>query len=458
DVANTIERNLIQRSQAFGEILSSFKIRWEDVKSNLKDDEAAIEFISFRYHDGKRWADSTYYCALMLTKNCKQPYMIYLFEEEELTALLPKPGEDRQDDYNIAYQGALRAELAYYEPEIYKGDSLYQLLWKPIDSLLQGVETVYFSSSGLLHTIAMAAIPMPSGGLLMDKYNLVQLSSTRQLALPDKPLELKDAVVYGGIQYDMDAGQLYAMAEKYQVKDELAQNYSKRSGGIQSSGFDYLKGSMQEAENVSALLGEKLKTRKITGTQAVEESFRALSGGQSPTILHIATHGFYFPDTISNWQREQFRFSTIGEEKFRYSEDPLMRLALVMAGANRAWKGESLPEGVQDGILTAKDVSGMNLGKTQLVVLSACQTGQGDVKGSEGVEGLQRAFKMAGVNYIMMSLWPVPDKETAEFMKIFYQHWLAGKDIREAFRSTQQQMHKDYPGKPAIWAAFVLVQ
>ena len=147
-----------------------------------------------------------------------------------------------------------------------------------------------------------------------------------------------------------------------------------------------------------------------------------------------------------------------GDEKFSCSEDPLLRSGLVMAGANRAWTGKTVPTGLEDGILTAKEVSEMNLRNTQLVVLSACQTGLGDVKGSEGVEGLQRAFKMAGVRYLILSLWNVPDKETVEFMGTFYKQWLGGKEIRDAFRTTQQQMHADYPAEPYKWAAFVLVE
>jgi CHAT domain-containing protein len=113
---------------------------------------------------------------------------------------------------------------------------------------------------------------------------------------------------------------------------------------------------------------------------------------------------------------------------------------------------------VEDGILTARDVSGMSLSNTELVVLSACQTGLGDVNGSEGVSGLQRAFKMAGVHYILMSLWPVPDRETVEFMDDFYGFWMSGKSIREAFNLTQVLMHHKYPDDPSKWAAFVLME
>ena len=129
-----------------------------------------------------------------------------------------------------------------------------------------------------------------------------------------------------------------------------------------------------------------------------------------------------------------------------------------MAGANHAWQGEKIPEGVEDGILTARDVSQMNLLNTELVVLSACQTGLGDVKGSEGVYGLQRAFKMAGARYLMLSLWKVPDETTKEFMVTFYRHLSSGMTIRDSYRNTQKELSGKYPNDPFKWAAFILIE
>jgi len=211
------------------------------------------------------------------------------------------------------------------------------------------------------------------------------------------------------------------------------------------------------------MISAKLKKKSITtttysGTDALEESFLSLSGKNSPSVIHLATHGFYFPDTFIEKNRNNIMFSSKGEVRLRYSDDPLLRSGLLMAGANLAWKGQSLPTHVEDGILTAKEVSNMNLMNTELVVLSACQSGLGDVKGSEGVEGLQRGFKMAGVKYIIISLWQVPDIETIEFMDTFYNNWLEGKDIRMAFHATQNKMRNKYKDEPFMWAGFVLME
>jgi CHAT domain-containing protein len=266
-------------------------------------------------------------------------------------------------------------------------------------------------------------------------------------------------VVYGGIIYNTDTTTLLAKAEKYHKTDNNLMAYNRSSTGDNRSGFRYLPGTLKEAEIISAKLKKNsISTTSLSGTDALEESFTALSGKTSPSIIHISTHGFYYPDTISDKLRKQMNLSGTGEKQFRYSDDPLLRSGLLMAGANLAWKGATLPPNVEDGILTAKEVSNMNLMNTQLVVLSACQTGQGDVKGSEGVEGLQRGFKMAGVRYLIMSLWEVPDKETTEFMDTFYDNWLGGKEIHEAFRETQTRMHKMYKDEPFKWAGFVLVE
>ncbi|PIY03984.1 MAG: hypothetical protein COZ21_07795 [Bacteroidetes bacterium CG_4_10_14_3_um_filter_31_20] len=131
-----------------------------------------------------------------------------------------------------------------------------------------------------------------------------------------------------------------------------------------------------------------------------------------------------------------------------------MRSGLALARANDVWS-KTKADG-EDGVLTAYEVSNMNLQNTQLVVMSACETGLGDIKGSEGVYGLQRAFKMAGVKYIIMSLWQVPDKETEEFMVTFYTKLLKIKDIRKSFNETQKEMRQKYD--PYYWAAFVLIE
>ena len=136
----------------------------------------------------------------------------------------------------------------------------------------------------------------------------------------------------------------------------------------------------------------------------------------------------------------------------------MIRSGLILAGANHAWTGGQPLENLADGILTAYEVSQMHLRETELVVLSACETGLGDIKGNEGVYGLQRAFKIAGVRYVLMSLWQVPDFATQDLMTAFYTLWLSEKiSIPDAFHKAQQQVKAKRP-EPYYWAGFVLVE
>jgi CHAT domain-containing protein len=194
----------------------------------------------------------------------------------------------------------------------------------------------------------------------------------------------------------------------------------------------------------------------LAGDSATEESFKALKGKNSPGIIHIATHGLFFPEPSKKIKNDSSGIAEY-ENVFSQSNNPLLRSAILFAGANNFWKGKPI-EGIDDGILTAYEVSNEFLPATRLVVLSACETGLGDIQGTEGVYGLQRAFKMAGVQYLLMSLWQVPDNETAEFMQAFYQHLFDHYSIENAFHHAQTLMKNKYRQDPFKWAAWILVR
>jgi CHAT domain-containing protein len=267
------------------------------------------------------------------------------------------------------------------------------------------------------------------------------------------------AAVFGGIRYDMDST---AIAKANEI---LPESWSGTRGELQFSYVDstlrggdwkYLQWSDVEAVALNKLLKNNgLQPSMRRGYAATEESFKTL-GNPSPRIIHLATHGFFFPDV-----RGEGRDLRGGQEEpvFKISEHPMIRAGLVLAGGNHAWKtGKPLKPGMEDGILTAYEISQMNLSNTELVVLSACETGLGDIQGNEGVYGLQRAFKIAGAKYVLISLWQVPDFQTQEMMTAFYTHWLEAKrSIPDAFRAAQQAMKSKYP-EPFNWAGFVLVE
>ena len=205
-----------------------------------------------------------------------------------------------------------------------------------------------------------------------------------------------------------------------------------RSADLDS--FSYLPHTLKEINRSKYTENLQKSAVVFKADNATEAAFRNLGGDNSPEVIHFATHGFTLPDT-SMQQRNN------AGAPFKESDNPLLRCGLVMAGGNKGWKGEAgLNE--DDGILTGLEISSVQLPHTQLAVLSACETGLGKIEGSEGVFGLQRAFKLAGVNYVMASLWQVPDKETAEFMETFYTHWLNGKPSVTLF--TYATNHKKY--------------
>ncbi len=424
-------------------------VSWKDVQNNLKDGEAAVEFISFNYYSiYQSLSDSVIYCALVLRPGYKYPKMVYLFSEENFADFLGRTHKSSPSD-NI--------KQLYSWAE--SGDSLYNFIWKPIDSLLHDCKKIYYAPSGLLHKISFPAIPVGDSTMLIDIYNLQMLSSTGSIAIKKEPFTISEnyeALLYGGILYDADTAALENSAKKYRGSNselfyrDRSFRWSDMQGGAT---WPYLEGTLTEAQQIGNIMKNfHIKTKIITGADAVEESFKFMPP-YSPQIIHIATHGFFFPEEK---QKKKTNFMQTDDN---YSSDidySLLRSGLIFAGANYIFKGEPPVQGIDDGILTAYEISGLNLRNTKLVVLSACETGLGEIKGSEGVYGLQRAFKLAGADYLIMSLWQIPDEQTVEMMRIFYKSWLGGKEIQEAFTTAQMSMRKKYA--PFYWASFVLVE
>jgi CHAT domain-containing protein/exonuclease VII small subunit len=450
-----LEQQLILRLPEYGQAFTTLRVEWPQIQQGLKPDEAAIEFISFQYHH-KRWTDSTLYAALVLRPGYTQPKFVFLGEQRQFDQLLTA-GTASPSEINGLYRGGV-AETANGSAQLGRGLALSRLIWQPLDSLLQGVKTVFVSPAGRLHQIALAALPNPAdtSQRMADRFQIRQVGSTRVVALrtaqTEQPLA-KNAIktsLYGGITYDADSLGLVRQTRRKAVQQRLALREATRSGM-----WNYLPGTQAEVDNLRRILPTN-QTTYLTKETATEGSVKALSG-HSPKILHIATHGFFFPD-LPKPKTDGPVLVSDDRNRFQFSENPLLRSGLVMAGANYVWKGGTPIEGVDDGILTAYELSNLDLRGTELVVLSACETGLGQVRGSEGVYGLQRAVKMAGARYLLMSLWRVSDKETAEYMTLFYGQLLAKGSVPGAYDYAQSQMRSRYPKEPFKWAAFVLVE
>ena len=426
--ANVLEKSLVQSSQMFGDYRKGLQISWTDVRDSLKRDEAAIEFTDFKIGE-KDGGFADIYCALIVKPGSQYPEMLKLFDEKDLAAILGKNEEN-----NISYINRV------YGTRDNPDSRLYRLIWQPMEEYLQGVKKVYMSPSGLLFKVSFPAISNGKNVYLCDKYQIQIKGNTGNTVSQNVFSNGNNlsAMVFGGIEYGAD------------------------NKGTQI--WNYLSGSKDEGDAVSDILTkENVKVQYLTEGKATETYLKR--NVQNYDILHVATHGFFFPDPNEmkfKEKEEVFESATVdyrggmrgfGVSSFVNNQNPLMRSGLVFAGANNVWNKSVMSE-EDDGVLTAQEVTQMDMRKIFLVVLSACETGLGDIKGSEGVYGLQRAFKMAGVKFIITSLWQVPDKETVKFMEIFYTNFLKSRNIRKAFAETQNEMRQKYD--PYFWAAFVL--
>ncbi len=455
--ANILEKQLTRLASNLSgfQNLTDLDIKWQNIKKALKD-ETAIEFIRFDYHNDTKWTDSTLYYALILRKGYKYPKAVFLFEQKELEKVL-KQSNTGSDVGTIGQLYKSRGlEPFGLKPKDIEKSKLDSLIWQPFDKYLKGVKTVYISPTGLLHNIAFDAVPYGDSLLLSDRYSIVYTSTTARVAQKNKFgfSDIKNIALFGGIKYSANETELQNENQKYKKESNRAYYSSDKARGIE---WTYLKGTKEEIDNIADLFGKKarkIKHTKYSGAQASEEAFKSLELN-SHSILHIATHGFYFPEPEDK-RKNKTAFNN-DKVQYQYSDNALVRSGLLLAGGNHAWSGKKAYKGIEDGVLSAFETSHLNFFKTRLVVLSACQTGLGDVKGSEGVYGLKRAFKMCGVDYIIVSLWSVPDAETQEFMTRFYTNMFKLKDIKKAFDKTQKFMKNKYAGIPYKWAAFVLI-
>jgi CHAT domain-containing protein len=230
-----------------------------------------------------------------------------------------------------------------------------------------------------------------------------------------------------------------------------------RSRDLRGGTLNPLPGTQIEAETVSRLLkGQHWDVGLYTQETALEERVK---GVQSPRLLHLATHGFFESDQE---RKPKDLAEGLGEERASGLEDPMLRSGLYLTGANRTLEGKTTPADMDDGVLTAYEATQINLQGTELVVLSACETGLGESQNGEGVFGLRRALQEAGAEAVLMSMWSVPDQETQELMTLFYQKWLGGKDKHEALREAQSEMRATAKARYGrdqayYWGAFVLV-
>ncbi len=449
-IANRLEGQLSRASATISFQLEYQKRRttFQDLKKELAPNEAAIDFLNFQYYNGKEWTDSTLYCALLTRNNSIQPEMFVLTETKELQKILQNAVTDISDNFVTNPQ---------------KGQLLYELLWEPLLPYLIGIQKIHLSPSGLLHKIAFDALPTnkENSKRLCDEYEIVYHSTLRDFVLKKNYGQHgKNITLVGGALFDLDSISMTALAQNIEM--ESSQKFSSALKFISRTRafpqnptryaeyFGELPDSKKEVENIAQQFHQHdWEVEVYTEQQALEDKIKAQSGVEAPVILHLATHGYFF--ALHNKKQD----NTL-RERIITSKNPFLRSGLVFTGVNHTWQGGQPVPGMEDGVLTAYEISNLDLLNTNLVVLSACETGLGDVHDAEGVFGLQRAFKTAGVENLIVSLWKVPDEQTSELMQLFYKHYLGGDSIRTAFRKAQKVMREKSP--PYFWAGFILIE
>ena len=356
-----------------------------------------------------------------------------------------------EEDIKILLKGN-PADFLYKEPYASKA---VNIIWKPLAKEVNGKKTIYYVPSGLLHRIALESLPLSDGSLLGEHYHFVRLTSAREIAKLKSGKQMVQkarATLYGALEYDVDTVSMLHEASHYKIEPLIAFNRGETVRGEKR--FRELPNAKEEIESIERILkGRHMNVTSHTGKEGTEESFVALSG-KAPQILHVATHGFYYTQEKAK-----------SVNYLNGYQDAMLLSGLIMAGGNRAWTGKQLPKGVLGGVLTANSIASLNLKGTDLLVLSACQTGLG-VATPEGLFGLQRAFKKAGVQTMVMTLWSVDDEATKDFMIRFYEELSVNQwNKRAAFEKTKEFIRsktyirngKSYKGDPYYWAAFVML-
>ena len=428
----------------------------------LPQASALVEFVRFHHFDFRaeydrsdlRWKPAHYVAFILTADKPDDVHLIDLGEadlieaslEVFLTALTTEASVPRH-----MTAGRSPSKRASYTSS---GRALRAKLFDPLLRALKGRKRLFLSPDGDLSRLPFGVLPTGDGHPLIDTYQISYLTTARDvlhfnapsIAQPAPPLVVADP------DFDLSEGDEKVPAS---AATTIPRGRQSRDLNRDTLRFEHLPGTRIEGEQVAALLG----VRPLLQRAALEGTLKA---SRSPRILHIATHGFFLPDQQRTLDKEGTDVQMVGElmrsrlERFleQREENPLLRSGLALAGANTWNRGGALPPQAEDGLLTAEDVSGMDLLDTELVVLSACETGLGKVHVGEGVFGLRRAFVLAGARTLVMSLWKVPDAHTQELMGEFYSRLLEGQPRADALRAAQLAM-KERNAHPFYWGAFI---
>ena len=407
---------------------------WRQTQAQLEQNEVAIEFLAVPYYSNEfgKYSGDTLYFASILGFNSASPDVVFLFEQKQLKSLL-----QNGDDF-------------------YRDAASYDLIWSKIAPFTNNIAKIYYAPVGLLNTISLAALTHFNGKTLLDNYQFQTLLSTRNIALHkanSQQLKKGEVLIFAGMDYDTqsETSNYYTSGMQTIDNNSLFQNSDSllRFDMMRGNDLNYKKlyytsvegqkiQQINESNNISSLF--------FTNEYASERNVKNYTFREkAPNVLIVSTHGFYnLRDTTSS-------------SPFSWNSEPLMRCGLAMSGANRHADNNKLFGDTNEGIWTGYEIEQSNLSGTQLVILSACESANGEIKNNEGVYGLQRAFKLAGAEYVLVCLNKVHDQMASEFVISFYEKIANGEKITTAFYQTQLGMKTKYPNT-LDWASWVLME
>ncbi len=403
-----LERELSEKSELFGQSFENKKITYDNVAKSLGKNEVAVEMVRYRYFNHVL-TDSIQYVALYVKNDNSRPKVIPLPESHRM--------ESRYFHY---YRNCIINKI----PE----NTSYKVFWEPIQKEVGQYATIYLSPDGVYNILNLEAIATPDGKYVIDNSNIVLVSNTKDLYVRKVRSKTagsaNNAALFGNPTFYLSAS------------------------ASASNRVAPLPGTEKEVNELQNLLKQKgWKTDEYTETSATEERVKEVD---NPRVFHIATHGFVTEITPDNADQK------LTENEAQMAENPLLKTGLLLKGAGDVLDKTKYNYNIESGILTAYEAMSLNLDKTDLVVLSACETGLGEISNGEGVYGLQRAFMVAGAKTLIMSMFKVDDEATQELIPNFYRKWINSGNIRQSFIDAKKELRVKYP-EPIYWGAFMMI-
>lgn len=425
--ANALEKELSDKSAVFRTAYEPNVYTWKDVQKALGNDEAAIEIFRFNMFD-RKWTDSVYYVALIVTKETKDQPDYVLFTN----------GFDLEKYYIRYYHNSIRFKLE---------DNLsYKTFWQDIHAKIPSKKYVYASLDGVFNKLNINSLKIDNEKFVIDIMNVIILSNTADIIKSPalRPGLSSTAYLFGNPKYAMNEKEL----SRFKTVDELFPIAQQVKFEEMINTIPQLPATEKEIIDIEELLKSTNWTVKsFQGLDADETRFKQI---RSAGIIHLATHGYFMEDVGK--EKDVF-----GVDISKAVEDPMLRSGLLFSGATNTLFADFAKTVDRDnGILTAYEAASLDFDGIDLMVLSACETGLGEVRNGEGVYGLQRAFLIAGTKKLIMSLWKIDDRTTQKLMSAFYRYKTAGRTIEESLKAAQIEIKEEFPN-PYYWGAFIII-